>query len=149
MPLVHLALSEAQALRNPLDEVAAPLRVLQELALQDFQLLLVLPLPTLNVAVGRVVVFCFLEKRGNAVVEVFIFKFIGRDVEGKVGFCLLLSSGSVAEDGTRSRTGPAVSALVYQRRLEVGFIIYRLFILVRLLQSLCFSALLCLLDWLL
>ncbi len=114
MPLVHLALSEAEALRDFLDEVAAPLGVLEELILQDLELLLVLTLPPLNVAVSRTVVLCLLEKGRDAVVEVFIFKFIGRDVESQVRLSLLLGSHAVAEYRTRSSTDPAVSALVYK-----------------------------------
>ncbi len=114
MPFVDLALSEAEALRDFLDEVPGPLGVLEELILQDLELLLVLTLPPLNVAVSRAVVLCLLEKGSDAVVEVFILKFIGRDVESQVGLSLLLGSHAVTEYRTRSSTDPAVSALVYK-----------------------------------
>jgi hypothetical protein len=50
VPLVHLALAEAQPLRDATYELARPVGALVELVIQDLQLLLVLALASLDVA---------------------------------------------------------------------------------------------------
>lgn len=52
VPLVDLALAEAEFLGNASDVLARPVRILFEFILKNLQLLLILSLATLDVAVG-------------------------------------------------------------------------------------------------
>ena len=82
MPFVNLALSQLQALGNAADEVTSPVGVLQELVLKDFQLLLVLPLPPLDVSAAHAeVVLGLLQQLRDALVQIVVLQLEVRDVE--------------------------------------------------------------------
>lgn len=106
VPLVDLALPELEALRDPADELAGPVGVLQELVLQDLQLLLVFPLPPLDVPSAHTeVVLGLLQQLGHALIQIIELQFEVRDVEpardcavlqqGRGRLCALIGVGRV------------------------------------------------------
>ncbi len=84
VPLVHLALAESESLRDALDEVAGPVRALQVLVLEYFQLLFVFALAALYVATipTRLVVLSLLKKGCNTFVQVVELQLVVVDIEG-------------------------------------------------------------------
>lgn len=94
MPLVDLALSQLELLRDAADELAGPVGVLQELVLKDLELLLVLSLPALDVPTAlAVVILSLLEQLGDALVQIVELQFEVGDVEGLGGDCAVLEEG--------------------------------------------------------
>ncbi len=81
VPLVHLALAETELPRYVPDVLARPVRVLQELVLEDLQLFLVLSLATLNVPNGALIVFRFFKQSLDTIIQVLVLKLERFNVE--------------------------------------------------------------------
>ena len=112
VPLVDLTLSELEALRDAADEVAGPVGVLQELVLQDLQLLLVFPLPPLDVSSAHTeVVLGLLQELGNALVQIVELQFVVGDVEP-----------ALARDRAILQEGRGLGALVGVGRVLLGVV---------------------------
>lgn len=76
MPFVDLALSETKSLRDSLDKVSRPVRVLLVLILKNLDLLLILSLPSLNISISSTIgiVLSFLEELGDTLIQIFDFE---------------------------------------------------------------------------
>ena len=124
MPLVHLALSEPEVLGYVLDKLPLPVGVSAELSLKHAQLLLVFPLPALDIAVG-LVVLSLLEECSDALVEVGVFEFIVSDVEWFVRR-LLLDESLIANHGAGCAAN-CRALVVISRLLALVALIFALF----------------------
>jgi hypothetical protein len=124
MPLVHLALAEVKSLGNATNEIPGPVSILQKLILQDLELLLVFPLPALDIAVG-LVVLSLLEECSDALVEVGVFEFIVSDVEWFVRR-LLLDESLIANHGAGCAAN-CRALVVISRLLALVALIFALF----------------------
>ena len=81
VPLVDLALAEAELLGNASDVLAGPVWILFEFILKNLQLFLILSLTTLDVATRWFVVLRFFQQWRYAIVEVIVLKSVVGNVE--------------------------------------------------------------------
>jgi hypothetical protein len=102
VPLVDLALAEAELVGNASDVLAGPVWILFEFILKNLQLLLILSLTTLDVAASCIAILCLFQQLRYAIVEVLVLKSVVGNVKE---LCELL----VVLGGTSEHVGVPLS----------------------------------------
>jgi len=94
VPLVDLALAEAELLGDATAILAGPVRILFEFILKNLQILLVLSLTALDVAARSIAILRLLQQRSHAIVEVSVLKSVVGDVKELIEFLVVLGGTS-------------------------------------------------------
>ena len=94
MPLVDLALAEAELLGDATAILAGPVWILFEFILKNLQLLLILSLTALDVAARCIAILRLLQQRSHAIVEVSVLKSVVGDVKELSEFLVVLGGTS-------------------------------------------------------
>jgi hypothetical protein len=94
VPLVYLALAEAELLRDASDIFSWPVGVLFEFILENLKLFYVLSLTTLDVTVSGISLLCLFEQSTHAFIEVVILKPVLRDIEESREYFVVLGRTS-------------------------------------------------------
>ena len=94
MPLVDLALAEAELFGDATAILAGPVRILFEFILKNLQLLLILSLTALDVAARSIAILRLLQQRSHAIVEVSVLKSVVGDVKELSELLVVLGGAS-------------------------------------------------------